>query len=51
MTVRLLPLERIVASKRFIRRPKDLAHLPILEEVIWARKHQRAAKKRVGRSQ
>jgi hypothetical protein len=31
--VKVMPLERIIRSKEFIRRPKDLAHLPILREV------------------
>ncbi len=29
--VAVLPLERIYASKKFVGRPKDLAHLPLLE--------------------
>ncbi len=32
--VPVLPLERIYASKSAVRRPKDLAHLPILEQAI-----------------
>jgi hypothetical protein len=32
--VAVLPLERICASKRFVGRPKDLAHLPLLEQTI-----------------
>lgn len=32
--VRALPIERIIASKRHIRRPKDIAHLPLLEETL-----------------
>lgn len=35
--VRVLSLERIVASKRAAARPKDLAHLPALEAAIAAR--------------
>jgi hypothetical protein len=34
--VRVLPLERIVASKRASGRPKDLAALPALEEALAA---------------
>ena len=30
----VLPLERIYASKQFVGRPKDLAHLPLLEQTI-----------------
>ncbi len=33
---RVLPLERIVASKRATGRPKDLAQLPALEEALAA---------------
>ena len=32
--VAVLPLERICQSKRFVGRPKDLAHLPLLEQTI-----------------
>jgi hypothetical protein len=35
--VRVLPLERIIASKRSTNRPKDIAALPALEETIRAR--------------
>ena len=31
--VKVLSLERIIRSKEFIQRPKDLAHLPILRDV------------------
>lgn len=34
----VLPLERIIASKRFVGRPKDLAHLPLLEQVAALKK-------------
>jgi hypothetical protein len=33
-TVAVLPLERILRSKKFVGRAKDLAHLPLLEETI-----------------
>ena len=36
-TVRVLPLERILASKQFVGRPKDLAHLPILRTFLACR--------------
>ncbi len=42
--VKVLSLERIVRSKQFIQRPKDLAHLPILRDVqrrVAAREAQR----------
>lgn len=32
--VAVLPLDRIYASKRFVGRPKDLAHLPLLEQTM-----------------
>src|SRR5512140_1520276 len=32
--IRVLPLKRIYASKKFVGRPKDLAHLPLLEQTI-----------------
>ena len=31
---RVLPLERVYASKKFLGRPKDLAHLPLLEQAL-----------------
>jgi hypothetical protein len=34
----VLPLERIIASKRTTRRDKDLAQLPILEATLLARR-------------
>lgn len=36
--VKVLPLERVVVSKRAANRPKDLAQLPILEAALAARK-------------
>jgi hypothetical protein len=36
--VAVLPLERIHASKKFVGRPKDLAHLPLLEQAIKLRR-------------
>ena len=35
--VKVLPLERVIASKRAARRPKDLAVLPLLEATLAAR--------------
>ena len=35
--LRILPRDRILASKRFTRRPKDLAQLPALEAALLAR--------------
>ncbi len=39
--VAVLPLERIYASKKFVGRPKDLAHLPLLEQTIKLQRHCR----------
>ena len=36
--VRVLPLERIRASKSAAGRPKDLAHLPLIDSVLRARR-------------
>jgi hypothetical protein len=33
-TVVVLPLQRIHASKKFVGRPKDLAHLPLLKQTL-----------------
>jgi hypothetical protein len=33
-TVTVLPLPRIYASKKYVGRPKDLAHLPILRQAM-----------------
>ena len=41
--VAVLPLERIYASKKFVGRPKDLAHLPLLEQTM---KLQRCLRRR-----
>ncbi len=41
LEVRVLPLERIYASKRFVGRPKDLAHLPLIEQTIRLRRKVR----------
>jgi hypothetical protein len=35
--VRVLPLERVIASKRAASRAKDLAQLPLLEAALAAR--------------
>jgi len=37
VTIRLLSIERILASKRAAGRPKDVAQLPVLEAVLAAR--------------
>jgi hypothetical protein len=33
-TVAVMPLDRIYRSKKFVGRPKDLAHLPLLQQTI-----------------
>ena len=38
-TVAVLPLERIYASKKYVGRPKDLAHLPLLEQTMKLQRH------------
>lgn len=37
-TVKVMPLESILKSKRAVARPKDLAHIPLLEETIRLKK-------------
>ena len=39
--VAVLPLERIYASKKFVGRPKDLAHLPLLEQTMRLKRRLR----------
>jgi hypothetical protein len=36
LKLRVLPLDRIIKSKEFVRREKDIAHLPILRRVLKA---------------
>jgi len=36
--VKVVPLERIIRSKECLGRPKDLAHLPLLRDVLTGRK-------------
>jgi len=36
--VAVLPLDRIYRSKRVVGRPKDLAHLPLIKQVLQIRK-------------
>ncbi len=38
LRVRILPLERILASKLFTKRPKDLAQIPALEATLLAKR-------------
>jgi hypothetical protein len=45
LEVRVLPLERIHASKRFVGRPKDIAHLPLIEQTMRLREEVQAPAK------
>jgi hypothetical protein len=36
--VRVLPLERVIASKKAAKRPKDLAQIPLLEAALAAKR-------------
>ncbi|MEX2662173.1 MAG: hypothetical protein WD227_09590 [Vicinamibacterales bacterium] len=38
LPVKVLPLERVIASKRAAKRPKDSAQLPLLEAALAARR-------------
>jgi hypothetical protein len=38
LEVKVLPLARILKSKKTIRRDKDLAHIPVIEKVLRGRK-------------
>lgn len=42
--VGVLPLERIYASKKFAGRPKDIAHLPVLEQAMRLQRRIRATR-------
>jgi hypothetical protein len=44
LKVRVLPLDRIIKSKEFVRREKDIAHLPILRKVPAAERLVRPGK-------
>lgn len=41
--IRVLPLQRIIASKKHIRRPKDIAHLPLLNQTLKLKAIRRIA--------
>jgi hypothetical protein len=42
VAVRILPLDRIIASKRATNRPKDRAQLPVLEATLLAKQEHNA---------
>ena len=41
LRVAVLPLQSILKSKEFVKRPKDLAHIPLLEQTIAASQIER----------
>jgi len=43
MNVPVLPLESILKSKQAVGRPKDLAHIPLIRQVLRLRKRTSAA--------
>jgi hypothetical protein len=45
VTVKALPIERVIASKRAANRPKDIAAMPALEATVAAMKAVRRRKK------
>lgn len=47
--VKLLPLARIIASKRAANRPKDRLVLPVLESALIATRERRSGKKKPAR--
>ena len=44
MEVPVLSLDNILKSKRFVARPKDLAHIPLLEQTIRIQKSRKPMK-------
>jgi hypothetical protein len=44
--VAVLPLARIYASKKCVGRPKDLAHLPLLEQTMKLQRHLKRQRSR-----
>ena len=44
--VNVLPLERVIASKRAAKRPKDAAQIPMLEAALAARRSRKDSEKR-----
>jgi hypothetical protein len=44
--VAVLPLARIYASKKFVGRPKDMAHLPLLAQTMRLQQHLQRQKGR-----
>jgi hypothetical protein len=46
MNVPVLPLESILKSKQAVGRPKDLAHIPLIRQVLRLRKRTQTAASR-----
>ena len=46
LKVPVIPLESIIKSKRSIGRPKDIAHLPLLEQTVKAQQKITGRKKK-----
>ena len=44
LRIAVLPLESIIKSKRAVARPKDIAHLPLLEQTLRAQRKARGGK-------
>jgi len=42
LKVPVLPLESIIKSKRAVARPKDIAHLPLLEQTLLAQRRMQS---------
>ena len=40
--VAVMPLQRIIKSKQIVARPKDLAHLPVLQQTLNLKRNLRA---------
>jgi len=38
LPIKVLPLERIIKSKEYLQRPKDLVHLHLLREILASRR-------------
>lgn len=43
-TVAVMPIQSIIRSKKYVARPKDLAHIPVLEETLRLKNQLRKRK-------
>lgn len=50
LDVPVVPLESIMKSKKFVGRPKYLAHIPLIEQILAAQKAERKRQKRKAKS-